>query len=241
MCSRHAEGKGAARGMFGWDSVRHEAFAEMFVKYLLTANAYALVDGALSGVRRALMDTYRFLSSNSAIALPDEVTGLFGALMEAEDMFDNGEMPLSALSPDALRMLFTRSGIVDVSRGDLERLASLLDVARDSQTILAGRAALASLDLDAVRADAERAYGSSVWARTRDAVARLGGVPFRAFMDALPDDVPQERRLALGRAVRGWLRDNRLEYKSAAAESAERGEQGEGEGRERGAAQEAGG
>lgn len=66
-------------------------------------------------------------------------------------------------------------------------------------------------------ADAERAYGSSVWARTREALARLGGVPLRAFMDALPDDVPQERRLALERAVRRWLRDNRLEYRGTVA------------------------
>lgn len=211
--AEYARSKGAIEGTNEWESRCHEAFAEVFVKYLLTADAPPLIDGALSQVRKQLQNTYRYLKTNSDVSLSPEIDSFFGSMMAVEDMFNNGEAPLSALmDAGALRQfLMDNSGALDVSSAEIEKLCQLLDVARDSQVAVAGREARDSIDEGALDAEANEAYDLSLHPRIDKALANIGGVPFDAVMDALPDEIdgiPKEeirRKLYQIAHKHGWI------------------------------------
>ena len=207
----YARSKGAIEGTNEWESVRHEAFSESFVKYLMTADADELTQGAFSQLRRQLLNTYKWMRSNSTIEPAASLNELFDSLVAAGEMFDRGEAPLSAFDADTFRAIFAEAGLLDSSNEAIGKFLDLLGIARDAQETLAGREAVNSIDREKLTAEARQKYADSSFAKLAAALNRLGGFPVEALIEALPDTVPGEKREELRRVLhetarrQGWV------------------------------------
>lgn len=214
----YARSKGAIEGTNEWESVRHEAFSESFVKYLMTADADELTQGAFSQLRRQLLNTYKWMRSNSTIAPAASLNELFDSLVAAGEMFDRGEAPLSAFDANTFRAIFAEAGLLDSSNEAIGKFLDLLGIARDAQETLAGREAVNSIDREKLTAEARQKYADSSFAKLAAALNRLGGFPVEALIEALPDTVPGEKREELRRVLHETARRQGWAFHARAAE-----------------------
>lgn len=225
----YARSKGAIEGTNEWESVRHEAFSESFVKYLMTADADELTQGAFSQLRRQLLNTYKWMRSNSTIEPAASLNELFDSLVAAGEMFDRGEAPLSAFDADTFRAIFAEAGLLDSSNEAIGKFLDLLGIARDAQETLAGREAVNSIDREKLTAEARQKYADSSFAKLAAALNRLGGFPVEALIEALPDTVPGEKREELRRVLHETARRQGWAFHARTAEAlmreARRGEE----------------
>lgn len=225
----YARSKGAIEGTNEWESVRHEAFSESFVKYLMTADADELTQGAFSQLRRQLLNTYKWMRSNSTIEPAASLNELFDSLVAAGEMFDRGEAPLSAFDADTFRAIFAEAGLLDSSNEAIGKFLDLLGIARDAQETLAGREAVNSIDREKLTAEARQKYADSSFAKLAVALNRLGGFPVEALIEALPDTVPGEKREELRRVLHETARRQGWAFHARTAEAlmreARRGEE----------------